>query len=144
VEPGSPFGVESQPGQVPLHRIRQELMPPLDQIWVMWFHASFLGNPCGKLRRLDASPQEWASRKPPGQDLDMKLKDVGSPRWGIGCSNCWPPFVSLRPSLWLLWAALTRLSGFCLQTLSFARPHGNLGTHFRYGSRIPRCMGRVV
>jgi hypothetical protein len=28
VEPGSPFGGESQPGQVPLHRIKQGLMPP--------------------------------------------------------------------------------------------------------------------
>jgi hypothetical protein len=29
VEPGSPFGGESQSGQVPLHRIRQGVMPPL-------------------------------------------------------------------------------------------------------------------
>jgi hypothetical protein len=28
VEPRSPFGAESQPRQVPLHRIRQGLMPP--------------------------------------------------------------------------------------------------------------------
>jgi hypothetical protein len=29
VEPRSPFGGESQLGQVPLHRIRQGLMPPI-------------------------------------------------------------------------------------------------------------------
>jgi hypothetical protein len=26
--------------------------------------------------------------------------------------------------------------GFCLRTLSFGRPHGNCGVHFRYGYRI--------
>jgi hypothetical protein len=37
----------------------------------------------------------------------MKLEDARSPRWGTRCANCWTPFVSLRPSLWLLWVALT-------------------------------------
>jgi hypothetical protein len=27
--------------------------------------------------------------------------------------------------------------GFCLRILSFGRPHGNHGTHFKYGFRIP-------
>jgi hypothetical protein len=42
------------------------------------------------------------------------------------------PFVSHCSLLWLLRAALTRLSGFCLQTLSFGRPHNNRGAHFEY------------
>jgi hypothetical protein len=32
------------------------------------------------------------------------------------------PFLSLCPLFCLLWAALTRLAGFCLRTLSFSRP----------------------
>jgi hypothetical protein len=46
----------------------------------------------------------------------MKHEDVGSPQWGFGCTTCWPPFVSLRPSFWLLWAALTRLVGFAFKS----------------------------
>jgi hypothetical protein len=42
----------------------------------------------------------------------MKLEDVGSPRWGPGCASYWPPFVSIRSSLWPLWVSLTRLAGF--------------------------------
>jgi hypothetical protein len=32
-----------------------------------------------------------------------------------GSASYWPPFVSLCPSLYLLWAALTRLTGFSLE-----------------------------
>jgi hypothetical protein len=110
---------ESQPGQVPLHRIRQWIMPPpTNQIQVAGF-MSFRGNPSGKPGRLNASPHEGAWRNPPSQDSDMKLEDAGSPRWGTECANYWPPFMSLRPSLWLLWVALTQLSWFFLRTLSF-------------------------
>jgi hypothetical protein len=42
----------------------------------------------------------------------MKLEDVRSPRWGIGCASYWPPFVLIHPLVWSLWAALTRLVGF--------------------------------
>jgi hypothetical protein len=30
-------------------------------------------------------------------------------------ASCWPPFVSLCPSLCLLWAALTRLAGLAIE-----------------------------
>jgi hypothetical protein len=36
------------------------------------------------------------------------------------------------------------IDGFCLLTLSFGRPHGNHGTRFGYGCRIPRRVGRIV
>jgi hypothetical protein len=44
---------------MPLHRIRQGLIPPppSDQIWNRWFHASFSGNPCRKPGHLNANPQ---------------------------------------------------------------------------------------
>jgi hypothetical protein len=49
----------------------------------------------------------------------MKVENAGYPRWGSGCTRYWPPFVSLCRSLWV---ALTRLSGFRLQTLSYYQP----------------------
>jgi hypothetical protein len=121
VEPGSPFGSESQLGQDPLHRIRQGLMLP-DQIWAKWFHTSFLGNPSGNPRCLDTSPHKGVWRKPSRWDSDTKLEDVGFSRWGIGCDSCWPPFVPLRPTLWLLWAALTRLMDFAFEPWALAEP----------------------
>jgi hypothetical protein len=45
----------------------------------------------------------------------MKLEDAGSLRWGPECIRCWPPFVSLRPLLYFLYTALTRLVGFTLE-----------------------------
>jgi hypothetical protein len=46
VEPGSPFGGESQAGHVPLHRIKHGLMSsPPNQIRIRWFHTFFPGNP---------------------------------------------------------------------------------------------------
>jgi hypothetical protein len=45
----------------------------------------------------------------------MKLEDAGFPRWGTRYASYWPPFVSLRSSLWSLWAALTHLAGFAFQ-----------------------------
>jgi hypothetical protein len=34
---------------------------------------------------------------------------------GTGCANCWPPLVSLHPSLWSLWVALTHWGyGSCI------------------------------
>jgi hypothetical protein len=53
--------------------------------------------------------------KPPSQDSDTKLEDVVSSRWGSGCASCLPPFVSLRPSLWMLCVALTRLVVFTFE-----------------------------
>jgi hypothetical protein len=32
-----------------------------------------------------------------------------------GSTNCWPPFVSLCPSLYLHWVALTQLADFTLE-----------------------------
>jgi hypothetical protein len=120
-------------------------MPPARNIiWARSFHTSFPGNPGRKPIWLDARPHEGAWRKPPNRDIDMKLEDAGSPRWGARCANYWAPFMSLHPLLWLLWVVLTRLGGFCPQTLSFGRPHGNPQTHFRYSCRIPWCIGHVV
>jgi hypothetical protein len=45
----------------------------------------------------------------------MKLEDAGSPQLGTGCASCWPPIVSLHPSLWSLWAALTHLVDFAFK-----------------------------
>jgi hypothetical protein len=45
----------------------------------------------------------------------MKLEDAGFPRWGTRYASYWPPFVSLRSSLWSLWAALTHLASFAFQ-----------------------------
>jgi hypothetical protein len=47
VEPGSPFGGERQPGQVPLNRTRHGLVPPPppSQTRTWWLQASFPGNP---------------------------------------------------------------------------------------------------
>jgi hypothetical protein len=63
---------------------------------------------------------------------------------GHRCANCWPPVVSLRSSLWLLWTALTHLDIFFLRILSFGRPHNNHGICLRYGCRIPQCKGCIV
>jgi hypothetical protein len=45
----------------------------------------------------------------------MKIEDLGSPRWGPGCSSCWPPFALLRPLICSLEAALTQLVGFSFE-----------------------------
>jgi hypothetical protein len=46
------------------------------------------------------------------QSLRMSNPLVGA----LGSANCWPPFVSICPSLCLLWAALTPLAGFALES----------------------------
>jgi hypothetical protein len=74
----------------------------------------------------------------------MKLEEAACIQWGTGCANYWPSFVKIHPLLWLLWAALTQLGGFCLQTLSFSRPHDNCGTRFGYGCHIPQWIGCIV
>jgi hypothetical protein len=76
---------------------------------------SFSDNPSGESGWLDANPHEGVSRKPLVWDSDMQLEDVGSPLWGTRCTNCWPPFVSLHPSLWSFWMALTHLAGFTFE-----------------------------
>jgi hypothetical protein len=63
----------------------------------------------------------------------MKLEDeVGAPT----TSHSLCRFV---PELWQ-----TQLGGFCLQTLSFGRLHGNHGTHIGYGCRIPCHKGCII
>jgi hypothetical protein len=57
----------------------------------------------------------------------MKHEDVGSPRWGSGCASCWPPFLSLCPSVWLLWVALTRLAGFTFEPYALVDPMAIMG-----------------
>jgi hypothetical protein len=39
--------------------------------------------------------------------LIQTMRMSGPLEWGSGCVSCWPPFVSLCPSLYLLWAVLT-------------------------------------
>jgi hypothetical protein len=52
----------------------------------------------------------------------MKLEDVGSCRWGTRCASYRPLFVSFRPSLWSLWAALTHLADFTFKPRALADP----------------------
>jgi hypothetical protein len=58
----------------------------------------------------------------------MKLEDARSPRWGSKCVSCWEPFVSLCPSLWLLWAALTQLAGFVFEPRALVDPMTIVGS----------------
>jgi hypothetical protein len=60
--------------------------------------------------------------EPPSWDSDMKIEDVRAPRWSSGCASWYPPFVLLRPSLWLLWPALTRLAGFTFKPKALVDP----------------------
>jgi hypothetical protein len=62
VELGSPFTSKSQPGQVPLYRTRQGLMPP-GQIRTRWFQASFLGNPWREIRMAWCQPTQMGVKE---------------------------------------------------------------------------------
>jgi hypothetical protein len=56
---------------------------------------------------------EVARRLPPRHAAD-RLR-LAKPSDHHATAYRWPPFVSLHPSLWSLWAALTRLAGFAFQ-----------------------------
>jgi hypothetical protein len=97
--------------------------PPLIQIWVRWFNASFSGspyqeNPDGSM----PDHTEGCKGNLPGWTQIQNLRILG-PLDGIsGSASCWPPFVSFCPSHCSLWVALTRLSGVALEPWALAGP----------------------
>jgi hypothetical protein len=72
------------------------------------------------------------SRIVPGLSLSGEPRRL-SARSGGGCY--WPSFVSLCPSLCLLWAMLIQLANCALEPGGLADPRG---THFGYDYYIPR------
>jgi hypothetical protein len=67
----------------------------------------------------------------------QSLRILGALDRVSGSVNCWPPFVSLCPSRYLLSAVLTRLAGFALEPHVVAGPWKLWGP-FGYGCRISR------
>jgi hypothetical protein len=127
---------------MPLHRIKQGLMPP-HQIRDRWFDASFPGNlvenPNSSMRahtkgvkktfRSGLRYEAWGYRVPSmGHQVSQLLATL--------CVASFLVLVALGGS--------DPIDGFFVQTLRFGRPHVNRGTRFRYGCRIPWRIGRIV
>jgi hypothetical protein len=55
------------------------------------------------------------------------FRAMGSLNGPSESASYWPPLVSLRPSLWLLWVVLTHLTGFALEPSALAGPSTIVG-----------------